>query len=193
MRRNTHQCPNHFQLAEPSIIYQEVCGTLARKTSLDIANEAKKQMDLMINPKLLTNCDKTLCISAFCLCLEYNIYTIDASNGAVSTSANLGVYSNSACTTPLSSISWGNLTAGGNITQTIYVKNTGSGLSLALSMATSNWTPTTANGPITLTWNQEGTRLNPGQSVAATLTLTVSSTIADVTNFSVQITITGTN
>ena len=70
--------PNHFQLAEPSIIYQEVCGTLARKTSLEIANDAKKQMDLMINPKLLTNCDKTLCTSAFCLCSEYNIYTIDA-------------------------------------------------------------------------------------------------------------------
>jgi predicted nucleic acid-binding protein len=70
--------PNHFQLAEPSIIYQEVCGTLARKTSLEIANDAKKQMDLMINPKLLTNCDKTLCTSAFCLCSEYNIYSIDA-------------------------------------------------------------------------------------------------------------------
>jgi predicted nucleic acid-binding protein len=70
--------PNHFQLTEPSIIYQEVCGTLARKTSLHIANEAKQQMELMINPKLLTNCDKNLCASAFCLCLEYNIYTIDA-------------------------------------------------------------------------------------------------------------------
>ena len=70
--------PNHFQLTEPSIIYQEVCGTLARKTSLEIANEAKKQMDLMINPKLLTNCDKNLCKSAFCLCSEYNIYSIDA-------------------------------------------------------------------------------------------------------------------
>ena len=70
--------PNNFQLAEPSIIYQEVCGTLARKTNLDIANLAKKQMDLMINPKLLTNCDKTLCTLAFWLCSEYNIYTIDA-------------------------------------------------------------------------------------------------------------------
>jgi len=70
--------PTHFQLTEPSIIYQEVCGTLARKVSLDIANEAKKQMDLMINPKLLVNCDKNLCASAFCLCLEYNIYSIDA-------------------------------------------------------------------------------------------------------------------
>ena len=70
--------PNHFKLAEPSIIYQEVCGTLARKTSLEIANEAKKQMDLMINPKLLTSCDKNLCTSAYCLCSEYNIYSIDA-------------------------------------------------------------------------------------------------------------------
>jgi predicted nucleic acid-binding protein len=70
--------PNHFQLAEPSIIYQEVCGPLARKTSLDIANEAKKQMNLMINPKLLINCDKSFCTSAFSLCLEYNIYAIDA-------------------------------------------------------------------------------------------------------------------
>ncbi len=70
--------PNQFQLTEPSIIYQEVCGTLARKTSIEIANEAKKQMDSMINPKLLINCDKNLCTSAFCLCSEYNIYSIDA-------------------------------------------------------------------------------------------------------------------
>jgi predicted nucleic acid-binding protein len=70
--------PNNFKLTEPSIIYQEVCGTLARKTSLHIANQAKKQMDLMINPKLLTNCDKNFCTSAYCLCSEYNIYTIDA-------------------------------------------------------------------------------------------------------------------
>jgi hypothetical protein len=116
-----------------------------------------------------------------------------SSNGQVSTSANLGVYSDSACTTPLSSIDWGTLTAGGNISRTIYVKNTVSGLALTLSMGTSNWTPVGAEAPISLTWNQAGTRLQPGQSVAATLTLAVSSTITDVTNFSVQINITGTN
>ncbi len=105
----------------------------------------------------------------------------------------MGVYSDSACTNPINSIIWGTITAGGNITQTIYVKNTGTGISLALSMTTSNWTPSSANGPITLTWNKEGTRLQPGQSVAATLTLNVSPTIADITNFNVQISITGTN
>jgi len=105
----------------------------------------------------------------------------------------LGVFSNSACTTPLTSINWGSLTVGGNKTQTIYIKNTSSGLALTLSMATSNLNPAGANGPITLTCNLGGTRLQPGQSVAATITLTLSSAVVDVTNFSVQINITGTN
>jgi hypothetical protein len=116
-----------------------------------------------------------------------------SSTGAVSTSANLGVYSDSACTTSLGSVSWGTLTPGGTITKTIYVKNTGSGLSLTLNMTTSSWSPASANGPITITWNREGTRLTPGQSTTATLTLTVSSSIVDITNFSVKINITGTN
>ena len=70
--------PKQFQLTEPSIIYQEVCGTLARKVDLEVANEAKNQMDLMINPKLLVNCDKSFCVQASCLCFEFNIYSIDA-------------------------------------------------------------------------------------------------------------------
>jgi len=72
------QVPDQFVLAEPSIIYQEVCGTLARRTNLDIANKAKKQLDLMIHPKLLANCDRNLCTLAFTLCSEYEIYAIDA-------------------------------------------------------------------------------------------------------------------
>src|SRR5208337_3471920 len=101
--------------------------------------------------------------------------------------------SDSGCTQPLSSINWGTLTAGGTSTQTIYIKNTSSGLSLSLSMTTTSWSPTSANGPITITWNQQGTDLQPGASVAAILTLTVSSSISDITSFSVQISISGTN
>jgi hypothetical protein len=116
-----------------------------------------------------------------------------SSSGTVNVSANLGVYSDSACQNSLSSINWGTINPGANITRTIYIKNTGSGLSLTLSMNTTSWNPSSANGPMTLTWNQENTRLTPGQIQAATLTLAVSPTIADVTNFSVQINITGTN
>jgi uncharacterized membrane protein len=115
------------------------------------------------------------------------------SSGTVITSANLGVYSNSKCTTPLNSIDWGTLTPGESTSKTIYVKNTGDGLSLTLNMATSNWTPTGVNGQINLSWDKENVRLQPGESVAAILTLTVSANIVDVSGYNVQITITGTN
>ena len=70
--------PDNFILSEPSIVYQEVCGTLARRTGLDIADEAKKHLDLILHPKLLANCNRAFCVSAYPLCAEYNIYAIDA-------------------------------------------------------------------------------------------------------------------
>ena len=115
------------------------------------------------------------------------------SNGIVSTSPNLGLYWNSACTNSASAINWGYPTPGSVTNQTVYIKNTSVGLSLSLNMTTSNWTPANSNGNITVTWNREGTVLQPGQSTTATLTLTVSPRIVDITNFNVQICITGTN
>ncbi len=70
--------PDEFLLTEPSIIHQEVCGTLAIKAGKTVADKAKAQLDLMIHPPLLTNCDKAFCTSAYPLCAEYNIYAIDA-------------------------------------------------------------------------------------------------------------------
>ena len=83
--RNSEKCaeilakiPNPFVLAEPSVVYQEVCGTLARKIGLDEANTAKEHLDRMIQPRMLSICDRDLCASAFSLCSEYKIYAIDA-------------------------------------------------------------------------------------------------------------------
>jgi predicted nucleic acid-binding protein len=70
--------PDTFILTEPSIIYQEVCGALARKVGTKVAEQARKQLDLMIHPALLINCDKTFCTTAYPLCAEYDIYAMDA-------------------------------------------------------------------------------------------------------------------
>jgi predicted nucleic acid-binding protein len=70
--------PDDFVLAEPSIIYQEVCGTLARKVGIETAEHARKQLDQIIHPKLLINCNKAFCTSAYPLCAGYDIYAIDA-------------------------------------------------------------------------------------------------------------------
>lgn len=115
--------------------------------------------------------------------------TLD-STGTV-TAVNVGVYSDSGCTTPKTSIDWGTISPGNTITSTVYVKNTGN-TPITLSMTKANWIPPGANGPITVTWNREDTTLSVGQSVAATLTLTVSSGISGITGFSVDIVVTGT-
>ncbi|MCW4003170.1 MAG: hypothetical protein NWE95_04565 [Candidatus Bathyarchaeota archaeon] len=118
------------------------------------------------------------------------------SSGLITTtstpSSSLGVYSDSACTVPLTALDWGSLSPGGTVTKNVYLKNTQGTATLTLGMTTSNWNPTSANGPITVTWNKQGTTLAPGQSTAATLTLTVSSSISGITSFNVQIAITGT-
>ena len=44
------------------------------------------------------------------------------------TALNVGVYSDSACTQSLTSISWGQIAPGGSVPKTIYIKNTGNAL-----------------------------------------------------------------
>ena len=112
------------------------------------------------------------------------------SSGTV-TAVNVGVYSDSACTQNLTSINWGAISPNSSATRTIYVKNTGN-TPITLSMTKTNWNPASANGPITLTWNRESTALTAGQVSTATLTLSVSQSISGITNFDVDVVITGT-
>jgi hypothetical protein len=114
-----------------------------------------------------------------------------SSTGTITTSPNIGVYSDSGCTTNVTSIAWGSIAAGGSSTHTVYVKNTGTG-TMTLGLSTSSWSPAGAGTYITVSWNKEGTTLSAGSSVAATITLSVSSSITGITTFGNSITISGT-
>jgi hypothetical protein len=103
---------------------------------------------------------------------------------------NVGIYSDYACTQTLEAIDWGDILPGSSIEKIIYIKNTGS-TPITLSMTATNWNPTNAYGPLNLTWNKEGTKLNKNEVTAATLTLTVAENTADITTFSVTILIIG--
>jgi len=82
--------PEAFILVEPSIVYQEVCGTLARRVGPEVAARAETHLDMAIHPRLLARCDRAFCASSYPLCAQYGIYAIDAmylkvamDNGAV--------------------------------------------------------------------------------------------------------------
>jgi len=112
------------------------------------------------------------------------------SNGTVS-AVNVGVYTDSQATQNCTSLNWGTLSPGNTASKTVYVKNTGT-VPVTLTMTTGNWTPTTANSKITLTWNRQNTILNAGQSISANLTLAVASDTTGITAFSFNTVITGT-
>jgi hypothetical protein len=148
--------------------------------------------------KITTKLIAVIVLITLTLALGYTTYgaiTVNktlSSQGSVIVSPNLGIYSDSTCQTPLTTIDWGALSPGESVTKTVYIKNTGSGVSLNLSMSPSNWNPANVNNYMTLTWNPTNSTLAPSASTAATLTLTVSSDIIDITNFNVQVTIAGT-
>jgi len=70
--------PGKFVLAEPSIVYQEVCGTLARRAGMDVAHRAEKFLDSILHPKLVFECNRSFCRAAYPLCYKYDIYSVDA-------------------------------------------------------------------------------------------------------------------
>jgi hypothetical protein len=111
------------------------------------------------------------------------------SNSGSITAYGVGVYSDSACTSPISSISWGTLSPGGSATQTVYIRNEGN-TAVTLTKATSAWTPSNASTYITLNWDYSSQSLTANQVLQVKFTLAVSSTISGITNFSFTITIT---
>jgi hypothetical protein len=113
------------------------------------------------------------------------------SNSGSITAIGVGVYSNSGCTTVLSSINWGTISPGASANYTIYVENNGT-IPVTLTMTTGNWNPATASNYITLSWNTQNYVLAAGSSVQALLTLNVSSSVNGIASFAFNITITGT-
>ena len=107
------------------------------------------------------------------------------------TTINVDVYSDSACINQLTSLDWGRISPGNSEEITIYLKNTGNA-QITLSLTTNNWTPTNANDYISVSWDKENAKLDPDQVTSATLTLTISESIDEITSFSFSTVIAGT-
>ena len=113
------------------------------------------------------------------------------SNTGTITTVNVGAYQDVGFTQVLSTIDWGSVVPGSSSNRTIYVKNTGNA-PISLNMTANTWSPASAANYMGLTWNQESTVLNVGNSVATLLVLSVSASVTGITSFSFNATITGT-
>lgn len=103
----------------------------------------------------------------------------------------VSVYWDSVCTNQTSSFCWGVVSPGSTASVTLYVKNNGTA-PVTLTASFGNWNPASAASYLTPGWNCTNYVLGAGLVAAAVLTLAVSQSITGVTNFSFDITLTGT-
>lgn len=104
-------------------------------------------------------------------------------------SVDFGIYSDEACTSPVSSIDWGILDPGSTVNRTVYIRNE-SNAAGNLTMILSNWTPANSPDYITFNWNYTDQTLEVGQVTPVILKLSIHENIQGITNFSFDMTIT---
>jgi len=107
---------------------------------------------------------------------------------SVGVGQSIDVYFDAQCMSIVGSIDWGTLSPGENKNVIVYVRNEGE-TSVVLSVNCYNWTPAQASNYMTITSNYAGTPLPPGQVLPLTLTLAVSQSISQITNFGVGVNI----
>ena len=92
------------------------------------------------------------------------------------------------CKNVVQSIDWGKLGPGDIENVTVFVRNEGES-STVLSLNVSGWNPPNASDCLSIGWNYSGDPIGPGQTVPIDLMLYVNQSIAGITDFGVNITI----
>jgi len=103
------------------------------------------------------------------LTLVFNIQLIES---VPVEGVGIGVYWDSYCSDPISSVDWGSMKPGSSQNIIIYVRNEGNE-SVTLSIATSNWNPPEAADFIHLSWDYTGEIIEESQVIPVTLSLYV--------------------
>jgi len=145
--------------------------------------------------RIVAICTLALLIYTLALALTGQVMSTMQANRSISSAGavktiGVGVYWNSDGTNMVTSIPWGILEPGSSTNRTCYIKNESNSAS-TLSMYTENWYPTNATDYLSLSWNYGGQLLNPDEIISVILTLSISDSVAGITNFSLGITITG--
>jgi hypothetical protein len=126
------------------------------------------------------------------LATVYSAVTVNttlSSSGRI-VSVNLNVYSDSGRTEIVSSVDWGNLEPGDEISLMVWIENTGNSAETVM-VTTDEWSPAGASEFLVFSSNANGMVLAPNEIIQANLTLSVSPDITGIETFGFDIIITG--
>lgn len=150
--------------------------------------------------KLLSRMNKRLLLALLVLiCVSSGLGIIAGSQWAstiIGSHGNLkvdgvGVYQDANCSVALKYLDWGTVEPGSARNITLYVRNEGNHVA-TLFLATDNWSPVNASSYMGLSWDYGGKMLSPMENIGVILTLSVSSAVANIVDFSFDV-VMGTN
>ena len=103
----------------------------------------------------------------------------------------VGIFWDPNATLPVEYVDWGILEPGETVSEVLYFKSQ-SNVNITLTMATYNWDPPNATEYMNLSWNYTSQPLTPKSVTPIEMVLHVYSNITGITEFTFDITITGT-
>lgn len=121
---------------------------------------------------------------------SFLIPSATVSNRASVRWSGMEVYWDYARTRPVSYIDWGAIDAGGSVSSTFFLYNSGTN-PINVTVFTENWVPSDAENYMQLNWVMSDTIIYPKNLRGVTLTLSVSINITQIENFSFDITFVG--
>jgi len=132
-------------------------------------------------------------IASLILCVFMFLATNRTIGNVSAVEANgVGVYWDNDCSNRVSSIDWGTLNPGSVKNIAVYIRNEEQE-PMYLILSTKNWNPSEASEYLNLGWNYNQWRMNPGETLQITLTLSVSSYIQGITSFDFDILVAGSD
>ena len=112
-----------------------------------------------------------------------------SSSTGVTASVNLGVYLDNTTTQEVTSIDWGIVYPDDQTQQIIYIQNLGN-INCQLLLNTTDWAPPEAQQLIIVTWDYNGTLIEPNTMLQVTLSLNTSAQLVNIEQFDFKIIIT---
>jgi hypothetical protein len=98
----------------------------------------------------------------------------------------VGVYQDANCSVAVKYLDWGTLEPSSAKNIILYVRNEGNHVA-TLFLATNNWSPVNASSYMALSWNYSGVVLSPMEDAGVVITLSVSSVVKNIVDFSFDV------
>ena len=105
-------------------------------------------------------------------------------------SVGVAVYWDANCTFEVASIDWGMVEPNSSVDVDLYVLGVGNA-NVTLFMSTESWSPAEASLYLSLSWDAEGSVVEPEQVLPVQLSLSCSANVTGITDFSFDIIVMG--